>query len=110
MPRAIWKGAITFGLVHVPVGLYPASQESDIDFDWLDETHERARRLQAGQQADRPERSTKEHIVKGIKSNRNGKYVLLSDEEITGRVPEEHEDDRDRGLRRRRARSAVRLL
>ncbi|MEO8524494.1 MAG: Ku protein, partial [Caldimonas sp.] len=36
MPRAIWKGAISFGLVHVPVALYPASHEDDIDFDWLD--------------------------------------------------------------------------
>ena len=27
MPRSIWKGAIAFGLVHVPVALYPASQE-----------------------------------------------------------------------------------
>jgi DNA primase len=24
MPRAIWKGAISFGLVHIPVELYPA--------------------------------------------------------------------------------------
>ncbi len=36
MPRIIWKGAISFGLVHVPVALYPASQEVGIDFDWLD--------------------------------------------------------------------------
>ena len=36
MPRVIWKGAISFGLVHVPVTLYPASKESGIDFDWLD--------------------------------------------------------------------------
>ena len=36
MPRAIWKGAISFGLVYVPVALYPASQSVDIDFDWLD--------------------------------------------------------------------------
>ncbi len=35
MPR-IWKGAITFGLVHVPVALYPASEEIGMDFDWLD--------------------------------------------------------------------------
>ncbi|MFN3493481.1 MAG: Ku protein, partial [Hydrogenophaga sp.] len=34
--RVIWKGAISFGLVHVPVALYPASQETGIDFDWLD--------------------------------------------------------------------------
>ena len=34
MLRAVWKGAISFGLVHVPVALYPASREVDIDFDW----------------------------------------------------------------------------
>ena len=36
MPRAMWKGAISFGLVHIPVSMYPASKEDDIDFDWLD--------------------------------------------------------------------------
>ena len=34
--RVICKGAISFGLVHVPVALYPASTEGGIDFDWLD--------------------------------------------------------------------------
>ena len=34
--RSLWKGAITFGLVHIPIGLYPAIEESDVDFDWLD--------------------------------------------------------------------------
>ena len=33
MPHAIWKGAISFGLVHVPVALYPASLETGIDFE-----------------------------------------------------------------------------
>jgi DNA end-binding protein Ku len=37
MSRMIWKGAISFGLVHVPVALYPASQEVAVDFDWLDQ-------------------------------------------------------------------------
>ena len=32
--RSIWKGAISFGLVHIPVALYPASQDSGID--WID--------------------------------------------------------------------------
>ena len=36
MPRVIWKGAISFGLVHVPIAMYPASQDVGIDFDWLD--------------------------------------------------------------------------
>jgi DNA end-binding protein Ku len=36
MPRVIWKGAISFGLLRVPVALYPESSEIGIDFDWLD--------------------------------------------------------------------------
>ena len=34
--RTLWKGAITFGLVHIPVGLHTASIEQGVDFDWLD--------------------------------------------------------------------------
>lgn len=37
MARAIWKGAISFGLVHIPVSLVSATTSSGIDFDWLDE-------------------------------------------------------------------------
>lgn len=36
MARAIWKGAISFGLVHIPVSLVSATESKGIDFDWLD--------------------------------------------------------------------------
>lgn len=37
MPRAIWKGSISFGLVHIPISLYSAENSaSDIDFTMLD--------------------------------------------------------------------------
>jgi DNA end-binding protein Ku len=36
MPRALWKGAISFGLVHVPVSLYPATRSEGMSFDMLD--------------------------------------------------------------------------
>ena len=36
MPRAIWKGAISFGLVHIPVSLVSATSSQGVDFDWLD--------------------------------------------------------------------------
>ncbi|HUJ00716.1 MAG TPA: Ku protein, partial [Usitatibacter sp.] len=36
MPRELWKGAIRFGLVHVPVALYPAEQGDELDFTMLD--------------------------------------------------------------------------
>ena len=34
--RAIWTGAIGFGLVNIPVKLFSASQQSDLDLDMLD--------------------------------------------------------------------------
>lgn len=86
MPRVIWKGAISFGLVHVPVALYPASQEDDIDFDWLDKRsmdpvgYKRVNK-RTGKEI------TKENIVKGIKQD-DGDYVLLSDDEIKAAYPQ----------------------
>lgn len=85
MPRVIWKGAISFGLVHVPVSLYPASQESGIDFDWLDKRsmdpvgYKRINKRtgKAIQSAD---------IVKGIQQD-GGDYVVLSDDEIKAAYP-----------------------
>ena len=36
MAHMIWKGAISFGLVHVPVQLYPATQSEKVGFNLLD--------------------------------------------------------------------------
>ena len=85
MPRAIWKGAISFGLVHVPVALYPASGETGIDFDWLDKKtmdpvgYKRVNK-RTGKEIQ------KENIVKGVKQGDN-EYVVLSDDEIRKAYP-----------------------
>ena len=85
MPRVIWKGAISFGLVHVPVALYPVSQEISIDLDWLDKRtmhpvgYKRINK-RTGKEIDRDD------IVKGIKQP-DGDYVVLSDEEIKEAYP-----------------------
>ena len=85
MPRVIWKGAISFGLVHVPVALYPASQEVGVDFDWLDKRtmdpvgYKRVNKRTGKEIA-------KEDIVKGVKLD-DGDYVVLSDEEIKAAFP-----------------------
>lgn len=85
MSRVIWKGAITFGLVHVPVALYPASQEIGIDFDWLDK-----RSMDPVGYKRVNKRTGKEiqndDIVKGIKQD-DGDYVILSDEQIKAAYP-----------------------
>lgn len=85
MPRVVWKGAISFGLVHVPVALYPASQEIGIDFDWLDK-----RSMDPVGYKRVNKRSGKEidgaNIVKGIKQD-DGDYVILSEEQIKAAYP-----------------------
>jgi DNA end-binding protein Ku len=85
MPRAIWKGAIAFGLVHVPVALYPASEESEIDFDWLDKRsmdpvgYKRINK-RTGKEIH------KDDVVKGVKQA-SGNYVILSEDEIKAAYP-----------------------
>jgi DNA end-binding protein Ku len=85
MPRVIWKGAITFGLVHVPVAVYPASQEVGIDFDWLDK-----RSMDPVGYKRVNKRTGKEiqaaDIVKGIRQD-DGDYVILSEEQIKAAYP-----------------------
>ena len=85
MPRVIWKGAISFGLVNVPVALYPASQEIGIDFDWLDKRsmdpvgYKRVNK-RTGKEIDNDD------IVKGIRQA-DGDYVVLSEDEIKAAYP-----------------------
>ena len=83
--RSLWKGAITFGLVHIPIGLYSATEESDVDFDWLD------RRTMDPVGYKRINKRTgkeigKEDVVKGI-AHGKGNYVVLSSEEIEEAYP-----------------------
>ena len=85
MPRVIWKGAISFGLVNVPVALYPASQSVGVNFDWLDKRsmdpvgYKRINK-RTGKEIER------ENIVKGIKQD-DGEYVVLSEDEIKAAYP-----------------------
>lgn len=80
MPRAIWKGAITFGLVHIPVALYPGSKPNELDLDLLD------RRDSAPVGYQRVNKRTgkpvdKENIVKGYEYEK-GRYVIVTDEDL----------------------------
>ncbi|MEO6032800.1 MAG: Ku protein, partial [Burkholderiaceae bacterium] len=85
MLRSVWKGAISFGLVHVPVALYPASQEVGIDFDWIDK-----RSMDPVGYKRVNKRTGKEvpssAIIKGVKQD-DGDYVVLSDEQIKAAYP-----------------------
>lgn len=80
MPRAIWKGAISFGLVHIPVVLVTATSTQGVDFDWLDKRsmepvgYKRVNKV-TGKEV------SKENIVKGV-AYEKGRYVVISEEEI----------------------------
>ena len=83
--RTLWKGAITFGLVHIPIALYSATAESDLDFDWLDKRsmdpvgYKRVNK-KTGKEID------KDNIVKGIEYG-DGQYVVLSPQVIAAAYP-----------------------
>lgn len=85
MLRAIWKGAITFGLVHVPVTLYPASQQVGIDFDWLDKRSMDPVGYKRINKRTGKEIQSKD-IAKGIQQE-DGDYVILSDDQIKAAYP-----------------------
>ncbi|MGS7249786.1 Ku protein [Pseudomonas sp. SK] len=86
MARAIWKGAISFGLVHIPVALNTAVRTERVDFDWLDKRsmepvgYKRVNKV-TGKDID------KENIVKGVEYEK-GRYVVISEEEIRKARPE----------------------
>jgi DNA end-binding protein Ku len=80
MPRAIWTGAISFGLVYIPVQLHSASRSSSLDLDLLDKRdfspvgYQRFNK-RTGKVVDWAD------IVKGYEYEK-GEYVALSDEDF----------------------------
>jgi DNA end-binding protein Ku len=85
MARAIWKGAISFGLVHIPVVLVSATSSHGVDFSWLDSRsmdpvgYKRVNKV-TGKEV------TSANIVKGVEYEK-GRYVVLSEEEIRSAHP-----------------------
>lgn len=86
MARAIWKGAISFGLVHIPVSLNTAVRDERVDFDWLDKRsmdrvgYKRINKT-TGKDID------KDNVVKGVEYEK-GRYVVISEDEIRKARPE----------------------
>ena len=80
MARAIWKGAISFGLVNIPISLKPASRAQTLDLDLLDKRdmapvgYQRINK-HTGKPVERDD------IVKGY-AYEKGEYVVLSDEDF----------------------------
>jgi DNA end-binding protein Ku len=86
MPRPIWSGAISFGLVSVPVKLFSAVNRKSVHFNQIDSRTGSRIKYQKVSAADGAE-VPGEAIVKGYELP-SGQYVLIDDAELGGLDPE----------------------
>jgi DNA end-binding protein Ku len=80
MAKVIWKGAVSFSLIHIPVSLYPASRPASLDLTMLDK---RDFSPVGYQRINKSTGKTVEwdDVVKGYEYEK-GEYVVLSDEDF----------------------------
>jgi DNA end-binding protein Ku len=85
MARSIWSGYINFGLVSVPVGLYSATQEHEVDFHQFQKgTSDRIRYKRVNERTGREvdyEKIVKGHDIGG------GEYVIVEPDELDNIAP-----------------------
>src|SRR2546423_10178503 len=81
MPRPMWKGAVTFGLVSVPVNLYPATRrQAELSFRLLhakDKAPVQYKRVCTEEEVEVPWNE----IVKGYEYEK-GQFVVMTDEDF----------------------------
>jgi DNA end-binding protein Ku len=85
--RSIWSGAITFGLITIPVGLYTATEERDISFHLLSGKDNKSRIEYKRVSAKTGREVAWDDIVKGFEYEK-GKYVVFTPEELDRIRPE----------------------
>ncbi len=78
--RSMWKGAVTFGLIYVPVKLYAATEKKDVKFNYL---HKKCstpvRYVRSCPYCD--EEVGMDEIVRGYEYEK-GRYITMTDEEL----------------------------
>ena len=85
-PRSMWKGAISFGLVTIPVSVFPATEEKSLKFNQLHDGDMGRVRYKRVCEID-GEEVTFEHIVKGYEYEKDH-YVVITDDDLD-KVPVE---------------------
>jgi DNA end-binding protein Ku len=78
--RPIWKGSISFGLVYIPIAVYPATREEKLSFRQLRRTDLSPIKYKKVAEADMKEVPA-DQIVKGFEYER-GRYIVMSDEDF----------------------------
>src|ERR1044072_6224514 len=80
MARAIWKGSISFGLVNIPIALYPATRKEELKFRLLRKSDLSPVNYKRVAEKDGKEVAW-EHIVKGYEYEK-GKFVVLDEKDF----------------------------
>jgi DNA end-binding protein Ku len=78
--RPTWKGSISFGLVYIPIAVYPATREEKLSFRQLRRSDLSPIKYKKVAEADMKEVAA-DQIVKGFEYER-GRYIVLSDEDF----------------------------
>jgi DNA end-binding protein Ku len=85
MPRAIWSGSISFGLVNIPVKLFNAVKRKTVHFNQLDD-RTKSRIKQKRVSAEDGSEVPPEHLVKGYELT-SGNYVIVTEDELAALDP-----------------------
>ena len=81
MPRPIWSGAISFGLISIPIRLFPAVRRKNVSFNQIDsETGSRVKMKRVS--AETGEEVAYDDIVKGYEVTK-GNYVIITEDELS---------------------------
>src|SRR5882762_4722644 len=78
--RPTWKGSISFGLVYIPISVYPATREEKLSFRQLRKTDLSPIKYKKVAEADMKEVPA-DQIVKGYEYEK-GRYIIMSDEDF----------------------------
>lgn len=85
MPRPVWTGSISFGMVAIPIRLVPAVRKKSISFNQLDERDQSRIRYRKVNE-DTGEEVPAEHIVKGYDVG-SSQYVVITDDDLAPLAP-----------------------
>ncbi|WP_287595295.1 Ku protein [Thermomonas sp.] len=89
MPRPIWSGSLSFGLLNIPVQLMAGTRTTDLSFRMLDARDKSPIRYERVN-AETGEEVPWKEIVKAFEYDK-GSYVVLEQEDIRSAAPESHD-------------------
>ncbi len=89
MPRPVWSGTLSFGLLNIPVSLMTGERKTDISFRMLDSRNQAPIRYERVNSETGEEVPWKD-IVKAFEYDK-GSYVVLEQDDIASAAPESHD-------------------